>query len=218
MKLRTRLLAAAFTLLMVSPASALIVGVSTGLSTFGGTAAIISAPANVGNSIPFNDAMQGFNEQQGFTLGANLSVDGGFIAGGTVVDSHMIFLNKQDNTFGTLRHLGVIWEFDGIVLGTMSDTNGVLEAASSGDLGATSTTYSVFNNRGFEGTDTLSFSTAFLTVSMNVTQPGDWIRVITQGTPSNISPVPVPAALPLFGTGLAIMGFVGWRRKRKASA
>ena len=30
--------------------------------------------------------------------------------------------------------------------------------------------------------------------------------------------VPVPAALPLFGTGLAIMGFVGWRRKRKAAA
>ncbi len=32
-------------------------------------------------------------------------------------------------------------------------------------------------------------------------------------TPSS---VPVPAALPLFGTGLALMGFVGWRRKRKA--
>lgn len=30
--------------------------------------------------------------------------------------------------------------------------------------------------------------------------------------------VPVPAALPLFGTGLAIMGFLGWRRKSKAAA
>lgn len=30
-----------------------------------------------------------------------------------------------------------------------------------------------------------------------------------------VSPVPVPAALPLFGSGLAIMGFIGWRRKRK---
>jgi len=29
------------------------------------------------------------------------------------------------------------------------------------------------------------------------------------------SVVPLPAALPLYGTGLAIMGFVGWRRKRK---
>ncbi len=28
---------------------------------------------------------------------------------------------------------------------------------------------------------------------------------------------PLPAALPLFGTGLAVMGFIGWRRKCKAS-
>ncbi|MFK5981000.1 MAG: VWA domain-containing protein [Rhizobiaceae bacterium] len=27
--------------------------------------------------------------------------------------------------------------------------------------------------------------------------------------------IPVPAALPLFGTGLALMGFLGWRRKQK---
>jgi hypothetical protein len=29
---------------------------------------------------------------------------------------------------------------------------------------------------------------------------------------------PLPAALPLFGTGLFGMGFLGWRRKRKAQA
>lgn len=33
-----------------------------------------------------------------------------------------------------------------------------------------------------------------------------------------VSQVPLPAALPLFGTGLAAMGFIGWRRKRKANA
>lgn len=32
-----------------------------------------------------------------------------------------------------------------------------------------------------------------------------------------VSAVPVPAALPLFGTGLAVMGLIGWRRKRKAA-
>jgi len=30
-----------------------------------------------------------------------------------------------------------------------------------------------------------------------------------------VSAVPLPAALPLFGSGLAVMGFIGWRRKRK---
>ena len=36
--------------------------------------------------------------------------------------------------------------------------------------------------------------------------------------PPQQAAVPLPAALPLYGTGLAIMGFIGWRRKRKASA
>jgi hypothetical protein len=33
-----------------------------------------------------------------------------------------------------------------------------------------------------------------------------------------LSAVPIPAALPLFGTGLGIMGFVGWRRRRRVHA
>lgn len=45
----------------------------------------------------------------------------------------------------------------------------------------------------------------------------------SQGNPSHqfdnavldeVSAVPVPAALPLFGTGLAVLGFLGWRRNR----
>ena len=32
------------------------------------------------------------------------------------------------------------------------------------------------------------------------------------------SPVPIPAALPLFAAGLSAMGFMGWRRKRKTIA
>ncbi len=34
----------------------------------------------------------------------------------------------------------------------------------------------------------------------------------------SIAPVPVPAALPLLAGGLGLLGFMGWRRKRKASA
>ncbi|PHQ72228.1 MAG: hypothetical protein COB93_01105 [Sneathiella sp.] len=37
-------------------------------------------------------------------------------------------------------------------------------------------------------------------------------------TVAAISAVPLPAALPLYGAGLAVMGFVGWRKRRKAAA
>ena len=33
-----------------------------------------------------------------------------------------------------------------------------------------------------------------------------------------ISATPLPAALPLFGTGLGVMGLIGWRRKQKKAA
>lgn len=35
---------------------------------------------------------------------------------------------------------------------------------------------------------------------------------------STVSVVPLPAALPLYSAGLAVMGIVGWRRNRKVSA
>jgi hypothetical protein len=36
--------------------------------------------------------------------------------------------------------------------------------------------------------------------------------------PPNLSPTPLPAALPLFATALSGLGLLGWRRKRKAQA
>ena len=41
--------------------------------------------------------------------------------------------------------------------------------------------------------------------------PGDWTLTVSAETP-------LPAALPLFATGLAGLGLLGWRRKRKAVA
>ena len=36
--------------------------------------------------------------------------------------------------------------------------------------------------------------------------------------PSTPAETPLPAALPLFATGLGALGLLGWRRKRKAAA
>ena len=42
----------------------------------------------------------------------------------------------------------------------------------------------------------------------NFNDPGTW----------TVSQTPLPAALPLFATGLGAMGLLGWRKKRKAAA
>ena len=189
----------------VGSAQADIVDVdTTPLSTAGIAASIIAAPSLAQNSDAFNLAQQGFNERQNVLLSANLLVDGGFIPAGTLVNSHMIFLNLEDDTGGTLTHDDVEWEFDGEILGVMSDYRGDLETASTDILGAVGTSYqSPFNARGMEGRDSYSIAGRFLTVTMHVSQPGDWIRVVT-------APVPVPAAAWM---GLVLMGGLGLFRK-----
>lgn len=46
---------------------------------------------------------------------------------------------------------------------------------------------------------------------------GEAIDNIILGVAAPQSVVPVPAALPLFGTGIAFLGFMGWLRKRRAA-
>jgi hypothetical protein len=44
--------------------------------------------------------------------------------------------------------------------------------------------------------------------AVNYSAPGTW----------EVTTTPIPAALPLFATGLGALGLLGWRRKRKAQA
>lgn len=145
---------------------------------------IIAAPASVADNAPgigHNNFMLGFDEQQNILLNNNLQVDGGFIAAGTKVSSHMILLNHS-NSSESLFSRSADWTFDGVVIGVMSDPTGTLEVASSGFLGASNTIYptSPFHARGMESKDNYSgVGTNMLSVSLHTTQPGDWIRVIT---------------------------------------
>lgn len=195
--------------LLAANASASIVMVTDpGTSSKGNSAQIIAAPNAVTNPTVSNLGQQGFNEQQLVSLGSDLLVDGGSIVSGTNVASHMIFLNNPNGNNSLNSHENVVWEFSSNILGVMSDSGGTLEAASSALLGATGTTYpSAFGARGFEGPDNYIIDGNKLTVSMYVTQPGDWIRVITD--------VPEPASMALFGLGLMGLGF-SRRRKNQA--
>lgn len=157
-----------------------IVSVSGPDADNNGPATIIEAPADAGTDTE-NDAQQGYDELQGVTLSEDLVVDGGTIAAGTTVDSHMIFYNTG-NVEVTRGHLDVVWDFSGAVLGVMSDIDGELEAASNELLGAEGTLYpGAFANRGQETEegDNYGIEGQQLTVGMSVMVPGDWIRVIT---------------------------------------
>ena len=68
--------------------------------------------------------------------------------------------------------------------------------------------------------DTATYDTATF-ASLGVT-PGTYVWTWGSGADQSftleIGTTPLPAALPLFATGLGALGLLGWRRKRKAQA
>jgi hypothetical protein len=144
---------------------------------------IIPVPVSVEDDAPGaeNDHQQAFNEKQGVVLVSDIQCDGGAsMATGTKVNSHMIFLNTAGSAFASST---ATWTFDGDIICVMSDSTGSLEATSTPQLGAASTTYPVgpFAARGMEGNDGYVVGPAnTISVTMSVTEPGDWIRVVTK--------------------------------------
>ena len=209
----TALAGTAFLGIASLPAQAAILSVTPGGS-------IIAAPdAALDSSISDPALMLGFNEQQGVVLSRDIEVDipelgpadwvydpswSAIIPEGKKVDSHMILLNVPDGSPG-LELADIEWTFDGMILGVMSDRNGVREALSTDILGAPDTLYPTdggpdvgalpgsgatfegFPLRGQErhvpGNDFYEIMGDTLSVDMAVIQPGDWIRVVTMDVP-----------------------------------
>ena len=149
-------------------------------SSRGEAAAIIEAPPSVHDDAFFADAMRGFDERQGVMLRDKLLVDGGSVAAGTAVDSHLIFLSPYPDH--PTRHVAVTWRFSGPVLGVMSDTHCSLQTRSHSLLGNPGTQYpgrSAFRGMERRLGDHYAVEGETLTVTMTVPQLGDWIRVIT---------------------------------------
>ncbi|MBN2396598.1 MAG: PEP-CTERM sorting domain-containing protein [Candidatus Atribacteria bacterium] len=176
---------------------------------------IIIAPEYAWDDAPGaeNTHQQAFNEAQNVILTRDIEVDDGLLTAGTLVSSHMIFLNTPGSS--TTSDNNVDWVFDGVILGVMSDGYGTLEAASNDILGASGTDYPAsFNARGMESADSYIISGNSIRVSMHVSEPGDWIRVVTAGTTNN---VPEPSMIGLLLSGIiSLLGFKSIRKKNVA--
>jgi hypothetical protein len=92
-------------------------------------------------------------------------------------------------------------------------------------------TYSLFANQPIEvliwaaaetGGNQLQTVSAYLDpfffIDPSVTDPSAYSIITSEGIGNSPATTPLPAALPLFATGLGALGLLGWRRKRKASA
>lgn len=196
--------------LIAAPASAATI---TALTT---TGEVIATPSSVTNSLPANvPFIQGFNEKSNVVLGSDLTMQNygnpnTVASAGTAVDSHMFFMNNPDSSSST-EETTARFSFSSMVLGIITSDSGLDNSDML--LGAMGTTYqSGFNNRGLEGGDSVSFSGNEVSLTFRLTQPGDWVRVITV---ADVAPVPLPAGAPLMLAGLG--AFALMRRKAKKS-
>ncbi|OUR71356.1 hypothetical protein A9Q78_09890 [Methylophaga sp. 41_12_T18] len=194
--------------------TALLLSFQTHAALVSHAGADIIAAVSVQEDSPINTHQQGFNEKQSVYLTSAINVDGGTIAAGQTVDSHLIFLNSKSSGNNYIDD-SQQWKFDGAILGVMSNKSGSLMNATNGLFAAFNNYFTTgsslpFNAAGLEQNNILTGDGYFingllLDVRMEVTEPGDWIRVITA------SAVPVPAAILLFAP--ALLGFLGLRRK-----
>lgn len=207
--MRNLLLASATLALLSGPAAAFIV--SGNVTTPG--AAFVKLVAPFSESIPDNTVGEdnldspnlfAFDEDQNIVLDSPLNVDilastgtSGALAAGTVVASHYVFFDPA--TRSSIR--GRV-NFNSDIIAIIFDRDNLI---ASDFLLNNDVTYLSPNLRGLEAGDEVSLvdknSIRFRTTAST---PGDYVRVLTAFSPD--IEVPAPAAIALFGLGLAAIG------------
>jgi hypothetical protein len=207
--MRSFLIATTSLALLSCPAAALIIGGIT--TTPGSTFVKLSVPfteSNPDNTVG-QDNMQspnlfGFDEDQNIVLTAPLNVDflastgsAGVLDAGTVVASHYVFFDPRNRS--SIR--GRVDFNSDIIAIIFSRTNLI----ASDFLINNDVTYLSPNLRGLEAGDEVSLADRnSLRFRTTASTPGDYVRVLTAFSPD--IEVPAPAAIALFGLGLAAIG------------
>lgn len=192
-----------------------------------GDVQLIAAPASVSlGALQSDTTIFAFNEAQAYTLTSDLFINGSgaglhlgtgnaateFIASGTMLNSYLFHVEPVNPEIK--RFTGTV-SFDSNILGIIFETNEL--NLSDAMLGATGTSYSSGNFRGFEGSGsgpclglydcaTISANLREITLELGTGSQLDQIRIIT-------SPVPVPATIFLFGSALS--GLMGFKYRRR---
>jgi hypothetical protein len=89
-----------------------------------------------------------------------------------------------------------------------------LTAADFSAFDFTTGTINTSDNPNFAG-DTIEFGIGLRGVTPGCNPCDATAQVNLDNVSFTVSPTPLPAALPLFATGLGVLGLFGWRRKRK---
>ncbi len=127
---------------------------------------------------PIHPSQQGFDEQLGIILTTPIICDDDVtIPAGTVVNSHMIFLNPEGGSASGVE----TWCFATKILGVMSDEYGILESTTSDILGAVATYPGSMLYRGLEESFGDYYIDDYNSLDLNMVVEGysDFIRVIT---------------------------------------
>lgn len=143
---------------------------------------------------------------------ANAASHSFVISGATIGGSNGIFSDPDGvalfpnnaNSDGFFSELGDTISLPGVASQVRFDAGGSIPDVSNGDL-LTLTQLTVL----FGSSPGIS--------SIFSSGGSDYDVVDFEVNAFEVAPVPVPAALPLMGAGLAALGFFGWRRKRKAA-
>lgn len=201
--------------LSTSAHATIIDGAVTGLGAFdnGGVFTKLVPPIGSVGRDNFNTFdLFGFDELQNVVLSDPLTVDvGSMVPTGTLISSHYVFFDPQGRT----RVRGYV-DFDADILGVITGRATLRE---SDFLGDPSTSYRNPGGRGLEAIDRIFPETdpRRLSLRLRASSPGDYIRVITLGSPV-AAPIPEPGTLTLLGAAFLVIAALRLRRRRRSGS